>query len=438
VEGVVSWFNRASRHAEPPPPAATRWDVVTGALASGDLDAASAELLDWFDAAVTADVEHDNAHRTDCRQVVDRAAAFLEVPGGGAHRRADAVFDGMARVVYEARDVMTVDNTAAFTRALRRRQGLAVPGPDHPSIPADDVAFLTRYGRYRFLGWEAAGEPGPIDWYPHLMRWFEPLMAGPPARDRVVSHLNRLAGTHGGWVAVGAWKVLLEFSPDLADEGHEALASCLRAYRAFGVTNLASYIPPVELTIWWKLFDGVPPNDGFFRPPVFSTSDGPQRVDYLRAAAAVAASRRPRRLQHVPGVPPGPIEAGDTNLVHSMWDFGQLVLIGAHVMNEERRYERAVLARSHEWAHGVDHTLVLDHLVETVGVDDDPAWSAVGSARFCEEYLDVSLTSSEAHRSLLEAGLDFLERQNLLRSSIATACLSSAELEGLRRRGHHV
>jgi hypothetical protein len=441
VEGYVSFFRRrgplaaAGSSAGGWPP--SRWDVVSSAINGGNLDIAAASLLEWCDAAVTDDVEDDNAHRTDCRQLVDRATAFLEAAGGGRHPLADEVFEGMARTVYEACDLMTADNTAGFTRLLRRRHGLPVPGPGDPPIPTDDVAFLTRYGRYRFLGWEAAGETGPIDdWYSHLMRWFEPLMAGPPGYQETVTRLNNVATIHGGWVAIGAWKVMLEFSSDLAGDGRDALVACLRAYHDFGVTNLALHIPPVELTVWCEIFDFPPPNDGFFTPPVFSTPYGPKKADYLKAAATAAATRYPQRLDHVPGVPPAassPDGVLEKQLAYSLWDFGQLLLLGAHVMREERRYEPAILARARSWAEGTNHRLVLDRLVEMVEANPDPAWGAVGAARFCEEYLDASLTGSEAHRFLLEAGLGFLVRQNLLQTSIDPACLSPAEVEGL----HH-
>lgn len=79
--------------------------------------------------------------------------------------------------------------------------------------------------------------------------------------------------------------------------------------------------------------------------------------------------------------------------------------------------------------------MVLDRLVEIIETNPDPAWSAVGAARFCEEYLNASLTGSEHHRSLLDAGLEFLVREHMLQTSIDPACLSPAEVEGLCRRG---
>jgi hypothetical protein len=140
----------------------------------------------------------------------------------------------------------------------------------------------------------------------------------------------------------------------------------------------------------------------------------------------------------VPGVPPAVASSPDAvlarQLAYSLWDFGQLLLLGVHVMQEERRYEPAILARARSWAAGADHRLVLDRLVEIVEANPDPAWTAVGAARFCEEYLAASLTGSEAHRFLLDAGLEFLVRQSLLQTSIDPGCLSPAEVQGLRRR----
>jgi hypothetical protein len=230
----------------------------------------------------------------------------------------------------------------------------------------DCVGFLTCYGRCRFLGWEATGGPGPIDgWYERLRPWFEPLMAGPPGHQQTVTRLNGLATTHGGWVAIGAWKVMLEFSSDLMDEGRDALVAC----HDVGVTNLAIHMPPVEAGVWRRIFDFPPPHDGFFTPPVFSTPNGPQKTDYFKAAATAAVTRCPERLDHAPGVapvetPPSPSTSAATStsavtstaaafersLAYSLWDFGQLLLIGAHVVQEERRYEPAILAQARSWA----------------------------------------------------------------------------------------
>lgn len=435
----MSFFRRrgpgVGASGQPP----SRWDIATSAITHGNLDGAAAALLEWCESVVTDDVEEDNEHRTDCRQFVDRAIMFLESARGALHPRADEVFEGMARVVYEAREVMNPVHTAGFTRLLRRHQGL--PLPDERPIPTDDVGFLTRYGRYQFLGWEAAGEAVPIDdWYERLTRWFEPLMAGSVARQQIIARLNDLATTHGGWVAIGAWKVMLDFSSDLVRDGRAALVACLRAYHDFGVTNLAVHIPPVELGVWREVFDFPPPHNGFFTPPVFSTPHGPQKADYLKAAAAAAASRYPERLDQVPGVAPvlPSVPAAERQLAYSLWDFGQLLLIGAHVVQEERRHEPAILARARRWAQNTDHGLVLERLVAIVQANPDPAWTAVGAARFCEDYLDASLTGSEGHQALLDAGLDFLVRQHLLQTSIDPTCLSPAEVEGLRRRGDTV
>jgi hypothetical protein len=431
--------------AGPSGQALSRWGVVTSAIANGPADKAVAVLLEWCSAAVTDD-EDDPDSGIDCRQLVDRATTFLESPRGRIHPRSGEVFEEMARIVYEAAEVMTPDDTAGLTRLLRRRRGLPVTGPDGPVLPTDDVGLLERYGRYRFLGWEAAGEPGPIDdWRTHLRRWLQPLGEGAPTHQGTVTRLNNLATQHGGWVAIGAWKVLLEHSPSLVDEGRPAVAACLRAFRELGVTNLAVHLPPVELTVWWEMFDVPPPDDGFFTPPVFSTPHGPQKADYLAANAAIAAHRHPERLEHLPGAAPAPspspapvassAPAGEARLTRALWDFGQLMLVGPYVMHEERRHEPAILARPHNWADGTDHDLVLDRLVEIVAADPDPAWTAVGAARFCEEYLDASLTGSEGHGLLLDAGLDFLVREDLLRTSIAPGCLSAAEAERLRTRG---
>jgi hypothetical protein len=217
----------------------------------------------------------------------------------------------------------------------------------------------------------------------------------------------------------------------LAAAGHDSLVACLRAYDAFGITNLSVHMPPVELSAYAELFDRHPPMDGFFWPAVFSTPHGPQKTDYLGAAAAVAARRRPERFAHRPGVAPSPLAKVQ---FHGLWDYGRILLLAPLLMDEEARHEPAIVHRVQQVADGADHELVLRAVVERVESDPDPAWTAVGGARFCEERLDPSLTGSDGHQRLLVAGLDFLERQGLLTSSISPACLSPAEVEGLERR----
>jgi hypothetical protein len=343
------------------------------------------------------------------------------------------VFEALARVVYEIRNVMTADGTAGFTQVLRAHWGLPTPSPgERRDIPSDDAGLLARFGRYRLLGWEPAGEPGPIDdWFERLARWHQPLIAGPPALDSTVDRLNALATAHGGWVAIGAWKLLLDYDSALATAGRDTLAACLRAYDAFGITNLSVHMPPVELSAYVELFDRPPPMDGFFWPAVFSTPHGPQKSHYIDAAAAVAAGRRPQRFAHRPGVAPTQLSKAH---FYSLWDYGRILLLGPLLMDEEARHEPAIIHRVRRVADGADHELVLRAIVEHVESDPDPAWTAVGGARFCEERLDPSLTGSDGHQRLLAAGLDFLERQGLLASSVSPECLSPAEVKGLEQR----
>jgi len=94
-----------------------------------------------------------------------------------------------------------------------------------------DRQLIIDFGRHQFLGWEAAGESGAFeDWYGRTAVWHEQLMHGPPGRDRAIDQLNQLATNHGGWVAIDAWKLILEFSTGDAavSQGALALDACVQ------------------------------------------------------------------------------------------------------------------------------------------------------------------------------------------------------------------
>ena len=343
---------------------------------------------------------------------------------------------------------MTADGIAGLHRVDTRRRTkgteASADGPGDGSSRGDgtgsDIDLLAAYGRHRLLGWEIAGEASPsTDWFARLERWHRPLLAGGAAAEGAVRQLNDLGTRHGAWVAVGAWKVLLEFSTtgEPAIVGHPALVACVRAYDEFGVTNLAVYIPPVEMPAYEELTGHRPPMDGFFGAPVFTTSAGPKKADFLNAAARAAESRSPVRLRHATGVEPRGLD--DIDMV-VLWDFARLVLLGPLLVNVERRNEQAILARLREAVGGTDHGLVAAHLRARLASDPDPAWFAAGAARFCEEYLDVSQTNSADHLAILDEGLAFLVRFGLDDGNLSPSCLSPAEVTRLDRlpRSAHV
>ena len=93
----------------------------------------------------------------------------------------------------------------------------------------------------------------------------------------------------------------------------------------------------------------------------------------------------------------------------------------------EVRHEHSILAQPISVADGFDHTQVLAKERQRVEEDPNAAWTAVGAARFCEDYLDVSLTNTPDHLYLLDAGLSFMRRQGLLNGNVSLECLSRAE-----------
>lgn len=296
-----------------------------------------------------------------------------------------------------------------------------------------DLDLIADFGRHQFLGWEAAGELGPFtDWFGRTEIWHKPLLAGPPTMDNAVAQLNDLASRHGGWVAIGAWKLLLDYCPnaDLAvQKGGPALIACVRAYDDFGITNLAIHLPRIEMPAYQAQFGQWAPRDGFLGPPVFSTPDGPQKADYLRSAARAAAARNPRRLPFVAGVAPSGLAALGTN---ALWDYARLVVMGPDLVPAELRDEGAILAGVRSAANGTDHRLVLQWLRETLEKDENANWDAVGAARFCEEYLHERLTRSPDHVVLLDLGLEFMRRVRLIPGNVSISCLSETEVSRLR------
>jgi hypothetical protein len=262
---------------------------------------------------------------------------------------------------------------------------------------------LARYGRIDFLGWEAAGEHGPVfttDIVGPLFHEATLNMGGGPTMDRVIAELRRHV-TAGPWEAVGAWRFARDFVPEA--RGQEFVDAGLRALNEMRITNLSIHLAPREMPRYRELF-GPPPHDGFFGPPVFDSNYGPTRAYYFDAARAAGAKRHPSRLPSAPGVPPGPLDDVD------LWDFGMLVARGPLLVSQDERFEPALVSKAVAAATNVDHdqfaAALLAHVVERDSNDSFPSgWRWLGSARFVEDYLEPDLAGSPHHVALIDGGL---------------------------------
>lgn len=304
----------------------------------------------------------------------------------------------------------------------------------------DERAALAEFGRWKLLGSDLSGEPEDFSyWYDRLTFWLEPLLAGGPAADRATQLLNDLATEYGGWTAIGAWKVLMEFGSDgldqLAEVGEPALAACVRAYDGFGITNLAIHVSVPEATAFADVLGRPAPMDGFFGPPVFTTTEGPQKSFFLDAAADLARQRSPARLVHAPGVEPD--DLGGLSM-DRLFDLGRLLLMGPLLVAPEASYEPALVAPYRRVADGVDHVQVQAQLRQAceglIGPSMHPRWAAVGAARFVEDYLTVSLTASTDHLALIDLGLDFLAETRVLDGNCSAESFSETERQRLHER----
>ena len=259
---------------------------------------------------------------------------------------------------------------------------------------------LADYGRFEFLKEQSDIEATAAF---ALIAPLNELLYGQDAGERVqlIAELGRHSQS-GEWERVGAWKYVrgwLDDEPgtqDLIDAG-------LLALHRMQVTNLQVHLAPIDTPRYEELTGGPVPHDGFFGPPVFATAYGPTRQYYLDSAVT-AAARVPRRLTSAPGVEPVSID----DAARSMWDFGMLIHRGPLVVNPDIAYEPSVVKPAAEAATDVDHGRFAELIVERV-TDDSTylygVWSALGAARFIEEYLDPATVETPAYQKALDAGL---------------------------------
>jgi hypothetical protein len=277
--------------------------------------------------------------------------------------------------------------------------------------PVDRISSedLANYGRWEFLKEQSGIEPSSV--YGLISPLNCLLYTGGTAASEVIHELRRHA-PRGPWEKVGAWKYARDFL-DNQPEAQELIDDGLRAIHAMRVTNLAIHLSRLDAPRYEEITGVRPMNDGFWGPPVFDSGYGPTKQYYFDHALASATSRTITRLPASPGVAPGSL----AGLGSTMWDFGMLLHCGPLVVNPDIAIEPNVVRPAVAAASGADHSLFADGLAEQVSayIEKDfqdnatpPPWSALGAARFIEDYLDQSALSSNGYQWLLDKGCAML------------------------------
>lgn len=276
--------------------------------------------------------------------------------------------------------------------------------------PADRITSeaLADFGRFEFLGRES-GVVDPYSLVSELVSLSYP-PDGPGFAD-VVAELRRHA-EKGEWEKVGAWKYVREFLSD-GSEVADLIDGGLLAIHRMRVTNLGIHLAPIDTPRYTELTGGPPPNDGFFGPPVFDSHFGPTRQYYFDHAVSTAAARQVSRVASAPGVGPGPVD----DAVRAMWDFGLLVYRGPLVVAPDISFEPNVVKPAVDAARGVDHQVFAEQLVDAALNQDSTyygPWTAIGVARFIEDYLDPAVADSHACTRAIDAGLALLDQMGVI------------------------
>ncbi|MGH3279535.1 MAG: hypothetical protein ACRDNW_10405, partial [Trebonia sp.] len=382
--------------------------AVQHAVRAGDPDGAAEDLCFWLSVSTGVGAESDNEVRTNARMVIHASATFLEAPGGASHPKAPEVRTGALRVAEGAYSELSRDLQDAITRM--GMPDLSAPSPvpqaqavTAPRSSADRISSetLARFGRYVFIDQKLNGQQEDS------FSWVLPLASliwesGPGGRAAAIAELRRHAAG-GAWEKVGAWKFVREFldgpdAIDLIDAGLLTLAHDMR------VTNLGPNLSVNDSRRYHELTGGPVPNDGFFGPPAFDSEYGPSRQYYLDAAVVAAARRHVTRLPHAPGVAPGPVLAA----AKALWNFGNLIYRGPLLVGPDYTFEPGVTRDATTAASGVDHVLFMDAVAGTVF---DPVqcltegFTAIGAARFAEDYLSPDALNARGLQRLLDAGL---------------------------------
>lgn len=291
---------------------------------------------------------------------------------------------------------------------------------------------LADFGRCEFLGAEQSGiELSAV--YGLVANLNELAFTSLPSdRAQVISELHRHA-EKGEWEKVGAWKYVREFLSEAPDT-QDLIDSGLIAIHHMRVTNLSIHLAPIDTPRYAELTGGPPPTDGFFGPPVFDSDFGPPRQYYFDQAIAAAAARNINRLPSERGIEPGPLQ----DAAKAMWDFGLLVYRGPLVVSPDIAFEPNVVRPAVTAATGVDHDLFAERLADSV-LDTSScaygAWSAIGGARFIEEYLDAATVETTGYARLLDSGLRLLTATGALGVWMSPELLTQRQRARLAAQG---
>ncbi len=294
-------------------------------------------------------------------------------------------------------------------------------------VPTDRISSeaLADFGRFEFLGRVQSGVDDPFALVSELVAHSYPNDG--PGCVAVVEEIRRHA-EEGEWEKVGAWKYVREFlsdGPNVAD----LIDGGLLAIHRMRVTNLGIHLAPIDRPRYAEVTGGPPANDGFFGPPVFDSDFGPSRQYYFDHAVNTAAARQINRVVSAPGVEPGPIDAA----ADSMWNFGALIYQGPLVVSPEISFEPSVVRPAVDAATSVDHNTFADRLVDAVlgrGHVYGP-WTAIGAARFIEDYLDPAVADSPASHRAIDGGLTQLTQLGLIGVAMTPALFTPRQLERL-------
>jgi hypothetical protein len=275
------------------------------------------------------------------------------------------------------------------------------------TAPADHISpeSLASFGRFEFLGAALSGIE-PSEAYGMIVGLNKLIFTSDLGdRAQAIAELQRHAAK-GEWQRVGAWKYVREFMSD-GPGTRDLIDGGLMAIHRMRVTNLSICPSQMDTQRYTEVTGEPPPHDGFFGPPAFDSDFGPRRQYYLDRAVAAASTRTVLRLPSQPGVEPGPVEAA----AKAMWDLGLLIYRGPLLVSSDIAFEPHVARPAVQAADGVDHRTFANRLARAV-LDTQSSvfglWSAIGGARFIEDYLDNTAAETTGYARLRDTGLRLL------------------------------
>jgi hypothetical protein len=177
--------------------------IVVGALGADWIDSAVDELTFWCRRVRTEDVEHDNARRTDCRQLLSALLAYLEHPATPRHPRTPELRRSAVALRDTIRDVLSVD---LERRSRHLHEDGFVPATEPAEPPLDPVDQLEAFGRFSFDPMAADYDAG-LMWARVAAPRFASAQADP---DRFCRELAAVALPRGGWFVYGAQRLVVE------------------------------------------------------------------------------------------------------------------------------------------------------------------------------------------------------------------------------------